>query len=158
MGYISDMAPHSQNRLLQMLDKAKTSVAEGERHLRAQEVLVAEQDRKGRQNAESDKLLRNMREAQSVMVSHVRLLESEIQTDGEATEPASDDGTRALHAKRTRLNANEGRLVVSAKSSLAQSRELLERAAAVLSRQNTAVQAPPTVRPSGATDGQGHDT
>jgi hypothetical protein len=67
-----------------MLDKAKTAVADGERHLRAQEALVVEQDRTGRQKAESAKLLRNMREAQSLMMSHVRLLESEIKADDEA--------------------------------------------------------------------------
>jgi hypothetical protein len=72
-----------------MLDKAKTAVVNGERHLRAQEALLVEQDRKGRQKAESAKLLRNMREAQSLMISHVRLLASEIEADGEAETESS---------------------------------------------------------------------
>jgi len=39
-----------------MLDRANISVANGERHLRAQEVLLVEQNRTGRQKAESAKL------------------------------------------------------------------------------------------------------
>ena len=61
--YISGMQAHSRNLLLQMLDRANISVVDGERHLRAQEALLVEQNRTGRQRAESAKLLRNMRNA-----------------------------------------------------------------------------------------------
>jgi hypothetical protein len=115
-----------------MLDRANISVVDGERHLRAQEALLVEQNRTGRQRAESAKLLRNMPETQSLMMRHVKLLVSEIRTDGEAGGPAVDDATRARLLKTTRLADNEDRLIVSAQSNLAESRELLERVAALL--------------------------
>ena len=77
------MDPHSRNLLLQMLHDAKSFVAHGEQNLRAQEALVGEQDRKRRQKGESAKLLRTMRETQSLMIGHVMLLESEIKAHGE---------------------------------------------------------------------------
>jgi len=117
-----------------MLDRANISVANGKRHLRAQEVLLVEQNRTGRQKAESAKLLRDMREAQSLMMRHGRLLESEIQADGEAAGPAVDDGTRAWLSKLRRLT-EEARLIVSAMSNLAESRELLERVVRPTDRQ-----------------------
>ena len=66
------------------------------------------------------------------MMRHVKLLVSEIRTDGEAGGPAVDDATRARLLKTTRLADNEDRLIVSAQSNLAESRELLERVAALL--------------------------
>jgi hypothetical protein len=84
MRYIPDMQPHSRNLLLQMLHEAKSSVSDGEKRLRSQEALVVEQDHKGWQKAESAKLLRIMRETQSLMMRHVRLLESETKAHGEA--------------------------------------------------------------------------
>src|SRR5215467_14641240 len=128
---MTGMQPDSRNRLLQMLDRANTYVANGEAHLHAQEALLVEQNRTGRQKAESVKLLRNMCQTQSLMMRHVRLLESEIQADGEAAGPAVDDGTRPWLWKLRRLTENEADLIVSAKSNLAKSRELLERVTAL---------------------------
>jgi hypothetical protein len=72
------MIRHSRNQLLQLLRNANAFVANGERHLDLQEARIAKQERDGRQTRESAKLFRNMRETQSLMVSHVRLLRSEI--------------------------------------------------------------------------------
>ena len=72
------MIPHSRNQLIQLLRNADAFVANGKRHLGLQEARVAKQESDGRKKRESAKLLHNMREAQSLMVSHVRLLQSEI--------------------------------------------------------------------------------
>jgi hypothetical protein len=124
---MTGMQPHSRNRLLQMLDRAHTSLAKGERRLRAQEARLVEQNRTGRVKAEAVKLFRNMRETQALMMRHVRLLESEIQADGEAVGPAVDDGTHPWLSKLRRLTENEPDLIASANSNLAESRELFER-------------------------------
>ena len=73
-------------------------------------------------------------------------------------EATPDDRTRASLFRIARLFEIEGSLVVRAKSNLSESRELLERVAAVLSKQNAAVQVPLTVRPFRATDELDHDT
>jgi hypothetical protein len=73
-----------------------------------------------------------MRETQSLMMRHVRLLESEIRADGEAAGPGVDDGMRAWLSKLRRLTEGEADLIVSAMSNLAESRELLERVTALL--------------------------
>jgi hypothetical protein len=73
-------------------------------------------------------------------------------------EVVPDDRTRASLLRIARLFEVEGRLIVSARSNLSESRELLKRVAAVHSMQNAAVQVPLTVQPFRATDGQGRDT
>jgi hypothetical protein len=73
---------HTQDQLRELLRDANAFVANGERSLNAQEALVTKQDSEGRQNRESAKLLCNMREAQSLMKSHVKLLQSEISDNG----------------------------------------------------------------------------
>jgi hypothetical protein len=72
------MIGHTQDQLRELLRDANAFVANGERSLNVQEALVTKQDSEGRQSRESAKLLRNMREAQSLMKSHVRLLQSEM--------------------------------------------------------------------------------
>jgi hypothetical protein len=78
------MAIHSRSLIRDMLRSASVSVAEGEQRLRTLEALVMQQDLKGRRSAESVRLLRNMRETQSLMQQHVRLLVSELEVDGDA--------------------------------------------------------------------------
>jgi hypothetical protein len=138
-----------------MLHTANTFVADGERHLYAQEGLMVEQKRTGRQRAESAKLLSNMYETQCLMMAHVRLFESELQEDGEAPPPREE--IRALSKMRC-LTEREADLVASSLRNLAESRELLERVTAVHAVSNAAVQSPLIVRPFRATDGQGRDT
>ena len=72
------MMRHSRDQLLQLLRDADAFVANGERHLGFQQARVAKQKSDGQQNPESAKLLCNLREAQSLMVDHVKLLQSEI--------------------------------------------------------------------------------
>jgi hypothetical protein len=83
------MAPHDRNEILEMLRKADAAVADGAQHLSAQEARVTEQELSGRRNAESARLLRNMRETQSLMMSHVRLLKSELPAENERGEGGS---------------------------------------------------------------------
>ena len=92
-----------------MLDRARQAVADSAEHLRCQEARVFDLGRQGRQNAESAKLLRNMRQAHENMIKHVRLLESELQPHGEAAQSqnATDDLTPASQSKMMRLIANE---------------------------------------------------
>jgi hypothetical protein len=72
-------------------------------------------------------------------------------------ETTNDGRTRASLLRIARLFEVEVRLIVSAKSDLSESRDLLERASAVLSQQSAAPLNPLTVRPCPTTDGRDRD-
>ena len=79
---------HPSETLKRLLSRAKDHIAEGEARLVAQEARVAELELKGKANGregrESSKLLKVMRDTQTLQVGHVRLLEREL---GEAGDP-----------------------------------------------------------------------
>lgn len=71
---------HIQLIIEELLPRAKSFVAEGQRRLAAQEARVAQLQRKGRDTPQSTKLLMNMRETLALQISHVKLLESEVRS------------------------------------------------------------------------------
>jgi hypothetical protein len=90
------MPAHTNEDVRRLLHKAKQFLADGEARLNRQESRVLKLDSKGQRNAESGKLLRNMRQAHALMIQYVRLLESEIHVDGERPpEIPADGGTGA---------------------------------------------------------------
>lgn len=79
---VPDMRPHTRTIIDHLLPRAKGLAADGEERVRLQEARVVGLERKGQIAPESRKLLKVMRETLALRISHVRLLEREIKTDG----------------------------------------------------------------------------
>ena len=77
------MRPHTPAIIKRLLAQAKDFVAEGEARLIAREARVAQLGRKGREDYESSKLLRIMRDTQNLQIGHVKLLERELRATGD---------------------------------------------------------------------------
>jgi hypothetical protein len=74
--FISDMVGHT--RIEEMVSRARTRVAEGQKRIVAQQAGLAALDRKGRRADESKQLLKAMEETQSLQISHLDLLRREL--------------------------------------------------------------------------------
>jgi len=79
---VPDKRPHTRTIIDHLLPRAKGLAADGEERVRLQEARVVGLERKGQIAPESRKLLKVMRETLALRISHVRLLEREIKTDG----------------------------------------------------------------------------
>jgi hypothetical protein len=72
------MPGHTRTQLEEMVSRAQTHVADGQKRILAQQARVAALDRKSRRADESKRLLKTMEDTQYLQIRHLDLLRREL--------------------------------------------------------------------------------